>query len=85
MAFRNCDHHGACFVPPHPELLKKFISEQPDGVERRVQSTLEPRVDKPLGLDDGTLHPPETFAANVPRRVITSEAQREPALRGQIK
>ncbi|KAF7193626.1 Immune inhibitor A [Pseudocercospora fuligena] len=83
MAFNDCNH-GACFVPPHPELLKKFISEQPEGAERRVQSTLEPRVDKPLGLDDGTLHPPERFAANVPKRIITSEAQREPALRGQI-
>lgn len=84
MASHDCNH-GACLVPPHPELLKKFISEQPEGAEQRVHSTLEPSVDKPLGLDDGTLHQPETFAANVPKRVITSEAQREPALRGQIK
>src|SRR3954447_6643090 len=86
--FRRADP-TRCAVAPHPDLndrLKDALTEAREAAGDEIGDRLRLRVEPTrLGLNDGTIVPPEEFPAGTPLTVIRSAAADRAPLRGSVR
>lgn len=80
---------NTCFVPPHPDLKRRWIAELRTARERAPADIagalgLE-RKPRRLGFDDGVIVPPDTFPVGTAVDVIRSAAAARAPLRGTVR
>ncbi|QKV72714.1 M6 family metalloprotease domain-containing protein [Amycolatopsis sp. Hca4] len=78
-----------CFVAPHPDLadrlkegLDRLRSEAPETLAGYVGPVRKPRA---IGLDDGTIIPPDEYPLGTPETVIRNAAMERAPLRGTVR
>lgn len=78
-----------CFVAPHPDLADR-LKEGLDRLREDAPDTLAgyvgpARKSRAVGLDDGTIIPPDEYPLGTPETVIRNAAMERAPLRGSVR
>ena len=84
-----CDGTGLCKVAPHPALQKKMkaqIAKMRRGVGRSAMADMiTMRREKPVGMDDGTIYPGDTFPLGTSADRVRGAALERAPLSGAVR
>lgn len=84
----STDDGQRCLVAPHPDLadrIKTELSQLRTAGSGLLQNRVRAGETQSLGLNDGVIHPPDTFPLGTPSRAMRTGAADRAPLRGPVR